>query len=108
MTDNRTLDEELLALKEDLARLQEDVTGLTSRIRENATEQIEGTQSAIREDIRNAREKLKAKIAHARGRGRRAVEEVEETISERPFTSIAAAVGIGFVIAKLMGLGFRR
>lgn len=108
MDDNRSLDKEIKALKEDMAVLRADVAGLTDTLRRTASDSADNVRDTVEDEVRHARERLRDKIAEARGRSARAVEEMEDGISERPLASVAAALGVGFILAKIMDLGSRR
>ncbi len=106
--DNRSLDSEIKALKEDMAMLRSDVAGLTETLRHTASDRADSVRDSVQDEVAHARERLRKKIAEARGRSARAMEDMEESIGERPLASVAAAVGIGFILAKIMDLGSKR
>lgn len=104
----RSVDDEIQALREDLALLRSDVSDLSGTLRDLAGSRASGVSESVQQEIRETRDRLRQKIAQARHQGVRAVEEVEESIGSHPLASVATAVGVGFVLAKLMDLGSRR
>jgi ElaB/YqjD/DUF883 family membrane-anchored ribosome-binding protein len=105
---DRPYEQELDALKSDIASLRTDVADLASAIRGASGEKTEDIKSTIQENIRATREQVRRRLLEARDRSRKAMDGMEETIGEHPIGSIATAVGVGFLIAKLMDLGTRR
>lgn len=105
---DRPFDQELDALKMDIASLRTDVADLATAIRGASGEKGEDLKSAVQENIRVTREKVRARLLEARARSKEAMNGVEETIGDHPIGSIATAVGVGFLIAKLMDLGTQR
>jgi ElaB/YqjD/DUF883 family membrane-anchored ribosome-binding protein len=103
--------EELERLRSDFAALRTDVADLVDTLRELGIEKAEGMRSSLEEELRSRREELRRRVGDARTRSKRAledtVEEIEEGIGRHPLTSLFAAFGIGFVLAKCMDLGRR-
>ncbi len=79
------------SIEEDLAALREDLKSLTSSV---ATLARDGT-GAIREGIGTRADQAVAS-------GRQAAETVQETVRERPMTSMFVAFGIGVLIGHLL------
>lgn len=104
---DHSVHEEIQALKEDLALLRSDMADLTSTMRDTARARARGVKSSVNDEIHELRERLRDRMEQARVQGMRSVEEVEESIGQHPLASVAAAVGVGFIIAKLMDLGRR-
>ncbi|SCZ57144.1 DUF883 family protein [Thiohalomonas denitrificans] len=102
------LNAEINALKEDIAILRSDVAGLAENLRHSASSTAENARESVEEEVHRARERLREKIAGARGRSARTMHEMEESIGERPLASVATAVGIGFILAKILDLGTKR
>lgn len=105
------LQEELERLRSDFATLRADVADLVHMLRELGIEKAEGLHSSLQEEIRSRREELRRRLGDARSRSKRAIdetlEELEEEIEQRPLTSLFAAFGLGFMIAKFMDIGRR-
>ncbi len=98
---------ELQALKEDLARLRADLGGLVEALKEAGAERAEGYRERVGEELRRRREAVERRLDEARERGRQAVEELGEEVGAHPFSSLLAAFGVGFVLARLLDGGRR-
>jgi ElaB/YqjD/DUF883 family membrane-anchored ribosome-binding protein len=102
------LAKELETLKADIGKLRADVADLTRAVKGVASDHVDGATAGIRDEIRQAREELRRTVNEARDYGEKRVGELEGQVGEHPLGSVLAAFGIGFVIAKLMGLRWRR
>ncbi len=98
---------ELEALKEDLARLRADLGGLVEALKEAGAERVEGYRERAAEELRRRREAVEERLGAARERGRQAVEELGEGVGEHPISSLLAAFGVGFILARLLDGGRR-
>jgi len=91
--------QDLQALREDLSTLAEEVTGLMSSTGNQALDEVKNR-------IRRIRTSLDDLVSDASARGRDALQDVgesvssavEESIKERPLTTLALALGIGFIL----------
>jgi ElaB/YqjD/DUF883 family membrane-anchored ribosome-binding protein len=96
---------DLHSLRDDLARLAQQVTGLVSETGDEAI-------GAAKKRMRKLRENLDETVSDAGERGREALSDVsenigealEESLREHPLTTVALAVGLGF----LFGTAWRR
>lgn len=105
---DRPFEEEIESLKSDIAHLRSDVAELTNAIRGSTSDKAYEMKAQLQERIDATREQVRRKLREARERSSKTLDDVEETIGEHPIGSIATAVGVGFLIAKLMDLGARR
>jgi ElaB/YqjD/DUF883 family membrane-anchored ribosome-binding protein len=99
---------EIRQLKEDLATLQQDVSGLTGLIRELGTERFDTVKASTVENLRARRETLRRRLAAAEARGRETAEDIQDSIGGHPLGSVAMAFGLGFLVARLWDAGARR
>lgn len=106
--ENRRLQAEVAALKEDMAQLRQDILNLTQALGESAADYRESTREEVLRRARKAQEKAAEQIEKAQAAGQRVVEDMEVRIVERPFMSLLTAASVGFLLAKLMDLGNRR
>jgi ElaB/YqjD/DUF883 family membrane-anchored ribosome-binding protein len=102
------LAKEIETLKADIGELRADVADLTRTVKGVASDTVDGAGAGIQDEIRQAREALGRKVNEARDYGEKRVGELEGQVGEHPLGSVLAAFGVGFVIAKLMGLRGRR
>lgn len=97
---------ELEAVKADLAQLRGDVSDLLQAVREQGQERVRDRATQARDDVQSAFEEgmdtLNRGYRRVRDQGERRAEEAEELVGNHPLTSVVAAFGIGFVIAKLL------
>ncbi|MBN2871400.1 MAG: DUF883 family protein [Halothiobacillaceae bacterium] len=102
---------ELDAVKADLAQLRGDVGDLLKAVREQGEERVRSRASRARDEVQGAFEEgmdtLNRGYRQAREQGERRIEDAEELVGNHPLTSVVAAFGIGFVIAKLLDGGRR-
>lgn len=105
---DRDMNAEIRQPKEDLATLQQDMSGLTRLIRELGTERLEDVKASTAENLRARRETLRRRLAAAEARGRETAEDFQDTIGGHPLGSVAMAFGLGFLVARLWEAGARR
>ncbi|MDT8321986.1 MAG: hypothetical protein RQ826_15820 [Xanthomonadales bacterium] len=102
---------ELKQLRADLSTLQSDMSALMGSLKERGSEKAAGMKSSVEDEIRHQREELRRLLNEARSSGRRvvgeAVEGIEGGVEQHPVSSLVTAFGLGFIVAKLMGLGDR-
>lgn len=101
--------EELEAVKADLAQLRGDVGDLVKAVREQNEQRVRDRASQARDEVTSAFEEgmdtLNRGYRRVRDHGEQRVEEAEQVVGNHPLTSVVAAFGIGFVIAKLLDGG---
>ncbi len=102
------LRKELDKLKADLARLRADTTEVTRTLRELGNEKLDDVRGSANEEFQRGRRILRRGVEAGQERGRRTKEEMEEGIGAHPFSSVIAAVGAGFILAKLLDIVTRR
>lgn len=99
---------EIDALKNDIAQFRKDIGGLTEALKAVIGEKIDETKRNTKERASSAMEDIESKIEELLAQGSGAVKSAGKKVSEHPGTSLLTAFGVGFVIAKLMGMGDRR
>ena len=107
MANDSNLQQEFDTLKEDVAKLRGDVGDLLDVLRALGAEKVSDAKEGFDEELARRREELREALAGAKARGQRTAKAVEDEITEHPMSSIAAAFGIGFLIAKLLDVGRR-
>ncbi len=115
MTEKREKDMD--ALKTDIAALREHIASLAASVKKLAEEKSgDASPAAEQEDLKGEGgafgeqwhirwTDFQQKFEEVRDRGEKAVKELAVEIERHPFGSIAAAFGIGFIIAKLLDRG---
>lgn len=99
---------ELDALKADIAQLREDIAGLTTAVRDAASEKVQQTRDDTQERLRSAWEDLESKLNETLEQGKATLGDVEARIGQHPAGSLLTAFGVGFIVAKLLDMGGRR
>ncbi|HHH38208.1 MAG TPA: DUF883 family protein [Sedimenticola sp.] len=106
--DQRRLEEEIAALKGDVAKLRDDIGAVADALKGIAGEFAGSARGRVNERVAEAREKVGERVGQATAAGRAAVGELEDKVSQRPITSLVTAATVGFILAKLLDLGGRR
>lgn len=96
MTNNDDLRKELDKLKADLANL-----------RDSGSNRLEAMRESAEDGMYRGRRVLQRGITAGRDRGRRVMAEVEEEMGAHPYANFFAAVGVGFILAKLLDIAIR-
>ena len=100
---------ELEAVKADLAQLRGDVSDLLKAVREQNEQQVRDRAAHARDEVHSAFQEgmdtLNRGYQRVRDQGERRVEDAEQMVGDHPLTSVVAAFGIGFIIAKLFDGG---
>lgn len=93
---------DLSALQEELAQLREDVARIAGTLAELGRKGVEEVKSAGADRVEELRRELEQVSREVQRRGRDAVAGVEETVRERPFTSVLLAFGLGLILSRLL------
>lgn len=111
MTD-KEVQTELKELKADLSNLRSDMASLMEALKKSGISKAEKLKDSVQDEIHHRREELRRLVKEAQASGKSvmsdAVEEIGGKVEQHPMSSILAAFGVGFMIAKLMDLGNRR
>ena len=108
MADESSLQQEIDALKADLSNLRSDISDLAGAMRDMGYSKAGEWRSAFEDEVDERREDFRRAMGSARDRGRRAEADFERRVGEHPWGSLLAALGLGFLAAKLLGRGERR
>lgn len=93
---------EFKQLKDDAARLRDDLESLARSILEAGKAGSSEARERLETEARKRLEQLKHVAGAAREKGERARETVESQIKERPITSVLVAFGAGLLLGKLL------
>lgn len=88
---------DLAALRQDIARLTDTVSGLAQR-------QTEAAGQRVSEAVNNVGEKLGCAAAEMHNRVRTANGEIEACVSRNPLTAVLIALGVGMSLGLLSRL----
>ena len=107
MATETNLHEEMETLKADVAKLRSDVGDLLDVLKALGAEKVGDAKATLDEQLERRREELRDALMGAKARGERAQQAVEGEIADHPLSSVMAAFGMGFLIAKLLDVGRR-
>jgi len=112
MTTSTKQQDELDALRADLAALRDDVSAIAASLREFVNQagqaQNEPDSPEPADENRQAAEdqwqEFKRKLEETREHGQQTLQDVSEEVTRHPLASIAVAFGLGYVTARLFRL----
>ncbi len=102
MTD-RVIDEELQAMKDDLADLRRDLKALLRATRTESSSRLHDLGDRLRGFTEEGAARLRHGVDHARGYGRVASEQAHKTVADHPLVTMLTAVGVGMALGRLVG-----
>lgn len=102
---DKDMQEELQTIKDDVAKLRSDIADLVGLLKDLGAEKVGEAKTTVEEELRAQREKLRRALGSAKERGKRTADDIEETITQHPLSSLLAAFGVGFILAKLTNGG---
>ncbi len=85
-------------LEQEVRDLRQDVAALRKALREEASKRQAGAAAAAAENV----ERLRTAAADAGTRAQERLEQLEEQIEANPVQSVLIALGVGFVIGRLL------
>jgi len=99
---NQDLQKELDELKADIRKMRADLSSMHGTLKDEIKKLAGNTGEEIAATAEHAKDALKSRVKYAKRQGREALGEVEGLVADHPVGSLAAAFGLGFVVAKLM------
>ena len=103
-------DKELNELKEDIARLREEIAALAAGLKASPDAKPAGAQNEDsrganghenKEEDHGAWEDLLRKLDSSRGQGEKVIRSLAAEVERHPLASVIAAFGLGYIIASL-------
>lgn len=88
------LDKDIENLKDNVAKLREDLKQVTQTLLEKGKSETEVAKDRLIEE-------LKSELDVAKAKGKETVESVESQIKEKPFMSLLIAFIVGLVLGKM-------
>ncbi|WP_163269911.1 DUF883 family protein [Chelativorans alearense] len=88
-------------LEEDIRQLREDVARLTQHMRQASGHSASVARHAASEGMEQMRQQGKTAIRSLKSGANDFEHELAETLRERPVTSLAIAVGVGYLLALM-------
>jgi ElaB/YqjD/DUF883 family membrane-anchored ribosome-binding protein len=99
---------EMDALKADIARLREDIVGLTNAVKGAASENVADARAQAEDRLHKAWTDIEHRLEGLLNEGKATFSKAEQQVGEHPVGSVLTAFGIGFIISKLLDMGGRR
>lgn len=88
-------------LHKQMRAIQSDIASLTGTLKSYGKEQVGHMGEAARSAMNHAGDGVRLTAAEARMRGEHIAEEVEQTITRNPLTSVLVALGVGYVAGMM-------
>lgn len=95
------IQEEVQALKSDIAKIRTDIQDLISQLKEIGKQKIDEVRDSFESELSEQKERVRATTGRVKARGREAADEIEFQIGEHPLGSLVTAFGIGYLLALL-------
>ena len=89
------------SLESDVAELRAEIASLTRQIAALGEKSMNTARRAATEGVEQLRSQGEAKLAELRGSAGDFESRLEETVREKPVTSLAIAAGVGFLFALM-------
>lgn len=99
---NQTVDKEVETLRADMDTLRADVKKLTEQLSRTAKAGATAASAEAEAELTRLRGELDRLYQRAKDGGAASLESIEQTVERHPFTSLAAAFGIGLLLGKLL------
>ena len=99
---------EMDALKADIAKLREDIVGLSSAVKGAASDNVSDAKAKAEERVHKAWSEIEQRLEELLNEGKATFNKAEQQVGEHPLGSVLTAFGIGFIISRLMDGGGRR
>ena len=93
---------DLDSIKGDIAALQADLAGALKDLVAAGKGEAGAAKEKIESEVRERLDRLSAKADLLARRGRRAVDNLEQHIEDKPLQSVGIALGIGVLIGALL------
>lgn len=105
MTKRSELDKDIEVLREDVAKLRRDLASTSKKIVEIGKDQSASIATEARAKLQSEAMhligELNSVLNSTRGKGKRAVNSIENKVTEKPLMSVAIALIAGLIFGKL-------
>lgn len=95
-------EQEMKDVRNDLHQLREDLDAIRHDLARLSQASVDVGKEKVHRARERAEEKLEDAYARVRHEGERAFDTVQQTVEERPITSLLTAFGVGMLMGKLM------
>ncbi|HKL20454.1 MAG TPA: hypothetical protein VJ904_01535 [Tichowtungia sp.] len=95
-------DKELKELREEFASLKSDVSEIGKTLSQLASSAANEGRERVRDVAEEGRDRIRNAANQSREQARQSWNAFEKEVEERPMTSLAVALGLGFILGKLL------
>lgn len=99
---DRPLDQELDALRGDLAALRADLAGVAKALEESGKRRAETVKTTLADLLGPLEEELRGALGTIADLGEESAKAVSRRVEHRPLLSLLAAFGAGFLLGKIL------
>jgi len=93
--------EEMDKLKNDIGKLQSDVSELVNLLKDSAADKGTDIKGKVSREGERIFDEVMARLDESVTRGKKTVDDVGEQISEHPVSALFITFGLGYILAKL-------
>ena len=90
-------------LRAEFNALRDEVGQFMKTLHSYERQRARDAKATVNDELNNYREKACERYDDARRAGEEKLTDVEDKVREQPFTSLAIAFGVGFVLSRLVG-----
>jgi ElaB/YqjD/DUF883 family membrane-anchored ribosome-binding protein len=88
-------------LEAQVSQLQADLKAITETLTKLTGEKVSGARALAKTEVRHLQAKGQQMLGDAQDQAGEVEKQLKDTIREKPLTAVAAAAGVGFVLALL-------
>lgn len=89
-------------LESEIGQLRADISQLSETLQKIVSAEVDTTKARVRAGLDSAARSAARKAGEARARFDESAEELEGLVRDRPFASLAVALGVGFVVGTIL------
>ena len=94
--------DDLDAIRKDIDALRGDLATLVKHLKQTGRSKLDEASAASAEKLDELRDDLESSLADLQRQGKQSIDQVEQTIRDKPLMTLLAAFGAGVLIARLL------
>ena len=102
MSSPNGIEEELGALKTDIKKLHSDISLMAQALSSEGKKQWENSRKSVERSAECVYSKVADAVSDISENSEKAIGKVKDEIGKRPLISVAAALGIGYCLGKIL------
>jgi uncharacterized protein YjbJ (UPF0337 family) len=91
--------------RQGVGRIQDAVGGLTGDAKTQIKGKLNEAAGSVQSAYGQAKDQARGAVNHAKGRAEDTLDDIEQYLRDRPFTAIGIGVGLGLLLAHMLGGG---